>query len=51
MPKVKVKGGLTSPTGDIGAKRAEFASKAIKPFKGDGRVMKAAGKFGSIRHK
>ncbi len=44
---VKVKGDITSPSGDIGAKRAEFATTAIKAFKGDGKVMKAASYFGS----
>lgn len=36
-----------SPTGDIGAKRQEEATKAIKAFKGDGEVVKTAGKFGA----
>lgn len=49
MPKVKVKGGISSPSGDIGVKRAEFATKAVKPFKGDGKVMKASSYFGSAK--
>jgi hypothetical protein len=46
---VKIKGGITSPSGDIGAMRQEHATTAIKAFKGDGEVVKTAGKFGALR--
>ena len=37
-----------SPSGDIGAKRQEEATKAVKAFKNDGAVVKTAGKFGPL---
>lgn len=41
------KGASLSPSGDLAAKRGAEADKVAK-FKNAGRVMTAAGKFGSI---
>lgn len=45
--KIKSKGTFSSPSGDVGEKRGMEATKAIKAFKGDGKVMKASSYFGS----
>ena len=49
MPKVKNKGGITSPRGDIGAMRAEYAATAGCTFKNGGRVMKASSAFKGMK--
>lgn len=47
MTKVKNKGNISSPKGDIGAMRGEHASTVGATFKNGGKVMKAASYFGS----
>ena len=47
MTKVKVKGNISVPSGDLGAKRGEHASTVGATFKNGGKVMKAASYFGS----
>lgn len=41
------KGAGLSPSGDIGEKRGQEATRAIRAFKGDGKVMSASSYFGS----
>lgn len=45
-------GTFSMPSGaDIGAKRQDEATKVTRPFKNAGRVVKTAGRFGSLRMK
>ena len=49
-PKSKMPPGAgLSPRGDVGEKRAMEATRAIRAFKNDGKVMKAASYFGSAK--